>query len=307
MIRNFITTIEIYPENIKKKIDLCILDALREKYNNKCFEGYFIKNIIEILRRGTLFSPRNIFNGIYLCDVNFSAECISYYEGNLMAITITDIDKESIMSQTSEYIVCLKIDPTVKLKVGNKIIVLIREVSYEVGTLVSISATLFKPVFKTQVIEIANINEDIIGYELCLSKLTSLQEKLKKNEFAMKICKFFQFQKKSKMIFDLCYLTEFKKSKFTDQNIYFIINPLDPVEEGIFRIAPSNTNATILNSDCPHIIRSEGCSINAIIMKIATSDCNYIESILELADFKNQKEFNENQIVWDFYIKNGNK
>jgi hypothetical protein len=63
----------------------------------------------------------------------------------------------------------------------------------------------------------------------------------------------------------------------------------------------------ILSSDCPYIIRSEGCSINAMIMKIATSTCNYLEVILEMAAFKNQTEFNENQVVWDFYYKNGSK
>jgi hypothetical protein len=61
----------------------------------------------------------------------------------------------------------------------------------------------------------------------------------------------------------------------------------------------------MLSVDCPFVIRTEGCSISAMKLKLATSLCNYLETILNL--IKTEEEFEDNQIIWDFYIKNGNK
>ncbi len=327
MIRNFITTIEVYPEKITSKIDTCVLEALQAKYNLKCFEEFFIRSVTKIIKRGTLYCPRNIFNGIYLCDVNFSAECGSFNEGELMATTITDIDRESIMCQTSEYSLFIKYDPQIKLKVGNKIIVIITKVTYEIGTVVAINARIYKPVLKTQITAIVNKIEEIPGTDLCIKRLEELKTEIEKNDIAKKILRIFQFKRPSKMMFPPLSLLEKEEEKNSTSSrsspqsgegsdtspirsigedpIYFIINPLDPIEECIYRKAPFGTGESMLSADCPHIIRSDGCSLSAMKLKVMTSICNYLETILNM--IKTQKEFEDNQIVWDFYIKNGSK
>lgn len=307
MIRNFITTIEIFPEKITSKIDACILETLQAKFNLKCFEEYFIKSITKILKRSTLYCPRNIFNGIYLCDVNFSAECTIFNEGDLLATTITDIDRESIMCQTNEYSLFIKYDPQMKLKIGNKLIVIIIKVSYEIGSIVAINAKIYKPILKTQITAIANVEEEIPGMDLCMQKLQELKSTIEKNDIAKKILKILHFKKPSKMIFPphFCGAKMDREKGGDNEAIYFIINPLDPIEECIYRIAPFGTNESMLSADGPFVIRSDGCSLSAMKLKVVTSICNYLETILNL--IKNQKEFEENQIVWDFYIKNGSK
>jgi len=297
MIRTFVTTIEILPEKLSGTVNDCILACLREKFEMRCFEGTFVRRVQQIIHRGSLVSPRNVFNGIMLCDVQFSAECVLFEPNSLIVATITALDSESIVCETPEYVLYTKLDPTLKATVGLTLIAVIKSVSYEIGTIVCIKAVLFQPRFITQATEVAGALETIPGWDSAVQKFEELQKKIVGP--AQNILRALSFTKASKMIFEKKKITE--DFKPTTETVIVIINPCD--EFGTIRTAPPQTPKSMLDVDAPSVLRKDNCSLSMFRMKCLVSFCNFLEAVLEMASV----DFEKNKAVWDFYSKNGNK
>jgi hypothetical protein len=305
MIKNFITTLEIYPEDLNTKIQEHLLNKLRTKFNNTCLEGYFIKKVIDITKRGALVSPRNDFSGILICDIQFSAECIMYEIGDLIVVTVSKIEEDSIVCTTSEYILYLKIDLQRGVQIGSRFICVIRNISYDVGHIISMTASLYKPCIKTLVNECINADlNDLLtqSLNLCITKIKTLLQILETKPFAKKIANMLTLNGKVKMGFDKykC-IDEFNYNAYPQDNILFIINPYDIIHNGIFRIAPHNTPENLLNKDCDFILRKDAGSLQAVLYKYSASICNYLEVLIEFGNYESENEFNKNENIWQYY------
>ncbi len=314
MQRNFITTIEVYPENLNTKISDHILDLINKKYKNKCFEGHYIRKINSIIRRGALLSPRNDFSGILTCDVQFSAECISYECGDLLTVTVTELNHDSIICKTEEYIVYLKAIQNFKPKKASKFICIIKNISYESGSHISMTASVFKPFAKTQVIEVVNVHEqnDTItqSTSLCVSKIAELQNVLQKCPYATEVnaLLYLGFNKRPKMVFDKHLSKQaLDIKKIPEGPIYFIINPVDSFAESEFRLAPITSSESMLSADFPAMIRKDGSTLQTIFYKNCVSICNYLECLISLSSFESKAAFENNNTIWDFYKSTATK
>ena len=64
------------PADIYNDQETTVLNALRNRYINKCYKSCFIIEITEILQLGHLIFSRQRTDGSAICNVHFRVSCI---------------------------------------------------------------------------------------------------------------------------------------------------------------------------------------------------------------------------------------
>jgi hypothetical protein len=130
-----------------KDLDALILEKLRQKYNNRCENFTYIKDIKSIVRRSMLQLTKDQLDGSGTVSVMFSADAVVYEEGTIMVgCKILDIDRANLI--TCEYqnsLIYIKANHNLSfLKKNDKIICKVLRAGYaKEQKIVSINAQMY--------------------------------------------------------------------------------------------------------------------------------------------------------------------
>ena len=90
-------------------LDKYILDYIKQVYENRCYRGFLIISVLNIIKRSKLTALSNILDGSANVNVHFNAEVITYLENEIIVGCRIKIKKEiSIMCETPTARIALK-------------------------------------------------------------------------------------------------------------------------------------------------------------------------------------------------------
>jgi DNA-directed RNA polymerase subunit E'/Rpb7 len=104
-------TLNLRPDEMyTKNLDDFILKKLREKYNNRCENSTFIKEIKSIVNKSMIKMAKDQLDGSGQINVQFLADAVVYEEGSvIVGCEIKKIEKtESIACEYGNLIIFIK-------------------------------------------------------------------------------------------------------------------------------------------------------------------------------------------------------
>lgn len=292
---------DIYGNKYKNEDDR-ILGVTKETYINKCYNGKIIKDIIKINSHGIIEYGRNHFPAKTACDVEFVALCMIYNVGDIMLVRITMIEQNKIIADCDNYIAYAEINKNIAssldLKIGNHLVVVIREVCTTTNKKISMSFQIFKFPPKIQLTLVANELENNTiseAIKLCVENIN----KIKENKSLDKIYKIFH-RKGNAPKWPRTESSIFDPIKIIDQieSTYFVIDPFDHLEDGKYYTV---TNVNNIN-DPNIVIKKEAISLEFKLYKYCLSVNNFYDVIQQIGNLSDE-DFNNNEHIWNYYSK----
>lgn len=300
MITNeFIRTVKIKSSELTKNTNVILLDKLNEICINVYWNGYFIKEILEIKARGPLKMAKNYYDGNFYCDVNFTAKCKTFEVGELFLFHVTSIQNECLYCEDTEKVAFLIMPLKDKPEIGLYVIGIVGQIYPNLTESPSIYTIPFPRPTEIQIIRVKDIDDGHHhAIQACADDIARVMSEAKLHPFYKEISAMFVSQT-GKLVyeaFDLSTLDKFFKRTFTREDIYFIISPGHPHEDGVFYLAQN------IRAIPDPQIRTESISVTALLLKHLSKLHNYCGVLCELVSkFQNKKEFDLNKIIWNHY------
>lgn len=186
LIKQFCSSIYLEDPNIiySKNIKEVLLDAIKSKFENKCYQGCLIISVLELIDNSLLkyISTRN--NSSVVCDVMFKCECISYVKYEILHnCEIKKIGVHAIICKNKDTAVYIKSNKELQtLKEGQLIPVIVVDSRYSISNdCITIRAIPFTPVVNNDVYKMSytsNVDyNSITGYKELSQKKSELKSK----------------------------------------------------------------------------------------------------------------------------------
>lgn len=297
----FISTIEFNTNDFVgiTTVNDLILKKVREQFTNKCLNGKRIKEITHLNRRGIIEYGRNKFPATLRCDVQFAAICKSYNKGDLILLRITKIEQNRVVAETDDYIAFMEMNKQMPissiLKVGSYFIAIIAELLLETGKKISMMIRPYIKRPKFQITRVANAleNEKIReAITLCINNI----KKITANDKIKEAFEIFHVKSPIKWIYEPLSIYDPVKINNELDNIMFVINPYDAIENGLYYILPDGDTLKSYES----IVKTEAVSLEYKVYKYCSSVCNYIEVIEQISKLTDE-QYKQNEAIWKFY------
>jgi hypothetical protein len=304
MLTNKVFEVQINLTNINDiysaDIESVLLSKLKENYQNRCYKGCFIVNIIQILDRSHIYIDKRNLQCSTTISIKFEADVMIYeYLDIICNNTIENITKARIECKSGKNAIYINVNGQdfSSLQVGQIIPIVVGKATYQpLQSTISINAFPFVPILIDDVIykidKLSEEDKQILNSSI-IEKITVEQKKLRM--LSKDRLKFFT---------DLLYPFENKINPDNSVKLEDILKLESSGYISMLNILDNSEHMLAVYKDAQDdnlVISTDPLTVYKVLLN---NYFKYLRTIIELCEtYKDDKIYNSHTNVFDLYKK----